>query len=116
MLRGTGNGARGGWERWRYHENEEGFCSDFKEREEMLKHVRMFMEQCRRAGWHSEDPRHKQGSQDTKSGGGARRVGRSHYMHGLLLPLQPQQGNIVVVHVKRIPHRRYFVARNDMKI
>lgn len=55
-------------------------------------------------------------SQDTKSGGGARRVGRSHYMHGLLLPLQPQQGNIVAVHIKRFPHRRYFVAKNDMKI
>lgn len=61
--RAQGTGARGGWERWRYHENEEGFCSDFKERKEMLKHVRMLMEQCRRAGWHSEDPRHKQGSQ-----------------------------------------------------
>lgn len=55
-------------------------------------------------------------SQDTKSGGGARRGGRSHYMQGLLPPLQSQQANIVAVCAKRIPHRRYFVARNDMKI
>lgn len=35
----------------------------------MLKHVRMLMGQCRRAGWHSEDPRHKQGSQDDQQSG-----------------------------------------------
>lgn len=87
----------------------------------MLKHVRMQMGQCRRAGGHSEDPRHKQGSQDDqqsgyKKWGRSRKGGRSHYMQGLLLPLQSQQANIVAVCAKRIPHRRYFVARNNMKI